>query len=84
MVRELDRTKFEGWCDDIVSPENDHRSFPLRESYSISQLSSPAIAVFACGVENGPLERSVLQSQEPGNMLSPSKRNSAGVIQTGS
>lgn len=25
----------------ILSPENDHRSFPLRESCSVSQLSSP-------------------------------------------
>lgn len=33
MVRELDRTKFEDWCDEIVSRENNHRSFPLRESW---------------------------------------------------
>lgn len=65
MVRELDGTKFEDWCDDIMSPENNHGSFPLRESHGISQLSSPAIAVFACGMENnGPPERAVPQSRE--------------------
>lgn len=55
------------------------------ENHGISQLSSPAFAVFACGMENnGPPERAVPPSREPGNMLLLHKRNLAGVSLTGS